>query len=95
MINNQDAKTYLLNHTIEKFIQMGICKKEDIICQDFRILPYANVIFMHNMESHRSIVLKYLIDKKIISCGRFGEWDYLWSDQSFLSGKNAIEKIDL
>ncbi len=95
IINNQDPKTYLLNHTIDNFIQMGICKKEDIICQDFRILPYANVIFTHNMESNRSIVLKYLADKKIISCGRFGEWDYLWSDQSFLSGKNAAEKLEL
>jgi len=29
----------------------------------------------------------------IKSCGRFGEWDYLWSDQSFMSGKKAADKI--
>jgi hypothetical protein len=27
------------------------------------------------------------------TCGRFGEWGYLWMDQSILSGKQAAEEI--
>jgi hypothetical protein len=25
--------------------------------------------------------------------GRFGEWDYLWSDQSLLSGKKVADQF--
>lgn len=29
-----------------------------------------------------------------IECiGRFGEWDYLWSDQSLLSGVKAAQRV--
>jgi len=29
----------------------------------------------------------------IISAGRFGEWDYLWSNQAFMSGMKAAKRI--
>ncbi|MCE3036373.1 NAD(P)-binding protein [Helicobacter sp. faydin-H20] len=86
-----DIGEYLIWHTKEKFIEMGICKAHDIICEDFRIIPYANVIFTHDMENFRNKILDFLKSKNIVSCGRFGEWDYLWSDQSFLSGYNAVQ----
>jgi hypothetical protein len=25
-------------------------------------------------------------------CGRYGDWAYLWTDESFLSGERAAEK---
>ena len=84
----ENIQDFLLDHVISSFINMGICKEEDIICKDFRTIPYGNVIFTHNMEKYRDRVLAYIQYKGILSCGRFGEWDYLWSDQSFLSGKN-------
>lgn len=94
MIEHQgDMSSFLIAHTKQKFARMGICKDEDIICEDCRILPFGNVIFTHGMEKHRQIVLDFLASQGIISCGRFGEWDYLWSDQSFLSGKRAAENL--
>ena len=44
------------------------------------------------MENNRTDVKEYLRDVGILTCGRFGEWDYLWSDQALLSGKNAVER---
>jgi hypothetical protein len=41
------------------------------------------------MESNRQIVIDYLNSMNIKSIGRFGEWDYLWSNQSFMSGYNV------
>lgn len=92
---NSNLSQYLIQHTKEKLMKMGICQKEDIICQDFRILPFGNVMFTHGMEKNRKIVLDFLKEKKIIPCGRFGEWDYLWSHQSFLSGMETVEKISI
>lgn len=83
----------LLDQTISKFIEMGLFKEEDIIVKDIRIEKYANVVFDHFIYENRKIVLDFLEDNKIITVGRFGEWDYFWSDQSLLSGKNGALKI--
>lgn len=88
-----DIENFLLEHVTSSFVEMGICKREDIICKDFRIIPYGNVIFTHDMERHRSKILSFIKNSGILSCGRFGEWDYLWSNQSFLSGKNIVNSI--
>lgn len=42
------------------------------------------------MEKYRDIVREYIFDNQVKSVGRFGEWDYLWSNQSFLSGYSSI-----
>ncbi|EDO6928473.1 UDP-galactopyranose mutase [Campylobacter coli] len=91
--NCSNLADFFIKHVKEKLLQMKICNEEDIICEDFRIIPYANIIFNHDMEKHRDKLLNYVKDCGILTCGRFGEWDYLWSDQSFLSGKNIAERL--
>jgi protoporphyrinogen oxidase len=56
-------------------------------------LTYANVVFYLGMEKDRQIVLDYLKAQDLVPIGRFGLWDYLWSDQAFISGYNAAEKM--
>ena len=29
----------------------------------------------------------------IAYCGRYGDWAYIWTDESFMSGENAAEKV--
>jgi len=77
----------LIEHILEKSEQMGVLKRDNVIVKDCRTLDYANVIFDHNMEENRKIVLDYLEKLNIKTIGRFGKWEYLWSDQSLLSGE--------
>jgi protoporphyrinogen oxidase len=70
--------------------KMGIAKADDIVFVDHRVLRFGNVIFDRGMEAHRQRVLDWARGAGIASCGRFGEWDYLWSNQSLLSGYNAL-----
>ncbi len=79
----------LITHVSEAAEKMGLAFRKDIIVSDFRILPYANVVFDHNIIAKRDYILKYLNSLNIMTVGRFGEWDYLWSDQSFLSGSKV------
>jgi protoporphyrinogen oxidase len=79
----------LVAHVVEAAEKMGLALKSDIIASDFRILPYANVVFDHDMIARRDFILDYLKSQSILTVGRFGEWDYLWSDQSFLSGSKV------
>lgn len=76
----------LIEHIIEKSEKMNVFNKEDIIVKDCRVIEYGNVIFYHGMEDDRKIVLDYLEKLNIKTVGRFGKWEYLWSDQSLLSG---------
>lgn len=70
--------------------KLNIGSESDILFMDRKNVKYANVVFYKGMEADRKIVLDYLNSKSIKTCGRFGEWDYLWSNQSLLSGYNSI-----
>ncbi len=87
---DQYSKEELYNRSVKRFIELGIIKEEDILFIDIRFEPYANVIFDHNIYEARKIVRDYLQSVGIETIGRFGEWDYLWSDQSLLSGMRII-----
>jgi len=79
----------LTEHVIEAAGKMGLATRSDLAVTDFRTLPYGNVVFEGGMVEKRDYVLKYVHDCDILPIGRFGEWDYLWADQSFLSGKKV------
>lgn len=87
---NQYSEKELYNRSVKRFIELGIIKEEDILFTDIRFEPYANVIFDHNIYEARKIVRGYLQSIGIETIGRFGEWDYLWSDQSLVSGMNIL-----
>ncbi|MDY6826317.1 MAG: FAD-dependent oxidoreductase [Bacillota bacterium] len=83
----------LTEHILDTVEKLNLAKKKDVIACDYRVLPYGNVVFDRGMVERRNIVLKYLRDCGILSAGRFGEWDYLWSDQCFLSGRRVLEHL--
>ena len=79
----------LVEHIIEKACKkMHIFNENDVVVKDCRILEYGNIIFYQDMEKDRKIVLDYLEQIGIKPIGRFGRWEYLWSDQSLLDGVN-------
>ncbi len=74
--------------------KMGLVEKNDeIIFMHHKRLNWGNVVFDIGMEERRDLVQEWLKSIGIISAGRFGEWDYLWSNQAFISGMKAVEKI--
>lgn len=78
----------LIEKSVEPLIKFGIINRKDIIEIDVRFEPWANVIFDHNIYEARKTVLDYVRYLEIEPIGRFGIWDYLWSDQALLSGLN-------
>jgi protoporphyrinogen oxidase len=80
----------LLENTVLALRRMGIAAPADIVFMDHRRIRYGNVVFLAGMEKARDRVRSYLREQGILTCGRFGEWDYLWSNQSFLSGYSSL-----
>jgi protoporphyrinogen oxidase len=88
---NLDKESFntITSRVLNSLYKMGICIDDDIEIVDKRIIKYANVVFFTGMQTYRKKVLDFLNINNISSIGRFGEWDYLWSNQSFISGYNA------
>lgn len=89
--HNPDAEIdheEIVQNVKNSLLKMKLCKEEDIAFMDYRLLPYGNVIFLKDMEQHRKAVKDYISKTGIQLIGRFGEWEYYWSDQSYMSGKN-------
>jgi hypothetical protein len=56
-------------------------------------LKYANAIFDLVRSTALPTVHGYLRDLGIAYCGRYGDWEYLWRGQLFISGENAMQRI--
>lgn len=80
----------LIDGTIGRLCELGVIHMEDILFTHIGFEKYANVIFTEPIYGARKIVRDFLISKGIDSIGRFGEWDYLWSDQSLMSGLSIM-----
>jgi len=64
-----------------------------ILCKRAMLLPYANIIFDHERNAALKIVHGYLDEVGIAYCGRYGDWGYLWTDESFKSGERAAGQV--
>jgi protoporphyrinogen oxidase len=72
----------------------GLIHSDDrILFSNAMVMPYANVIFDLERAEALAIVHGYLDDIGIAYCGRYGDWDYIWTDQSFMSGEKAAQTI--
>jgi protoporphyrinogen oxidase len=79
---------------IKDLRRCGILKDNDsILCKRAALLPYANIIFDLDRTEALKTVHGYLDDIRVQYCGRYGDWGYLWTDESFKSGELAAEKV--
>jgi protoporphyrinogen oxidase len=85
----------LISHVINKGAKMNLFSKNDIDILDYKEVKYANVVFDRKRKKAVTAIHGYLKNIGIACIGRFGEWDYLWSDQSLLSGMKVNENIDI
>ena len=70
--------------------RMGLARRDDVIFTNYKHLPFANVVFDIGMETRRDRVRAWVESQGIKLAGRFGEWAYLWSNQSLMSGRKAV-----
>jgi hypothetical protein len=49
------------------------------------------VIFDHDRAPSLKVVHGFLDEIGVGYCGRYGDWGYMWTDESFKSGERAAE----
>lgn len=83
----------LIQPTIDDLTRCGLLRPDDrILSRQAWLSPWANVIFDLDRPAALATVHAYLADIGVLVCGRYGEWGYHWTDESFMSGENAAQR---
>jgi protoporphyrinogen oxidase len=84
----------LIEPVIRDLKRVGLVRDEDrILHTDAHVVRYANVIFDLDRKKALETVHGYLDELGIGYCGRYGDWGYMWTDESFISGEKAADKV--
>ncbi len=82
----------LIDVVINDLRRTGTLRDDDkILTRHATVIPYANVIFDLERTEALKTVHGYLDDIGVAYCGRYGDWGYMWTDESFISGERAAE----
>jgi protoporphyrinogen oxidase len=82
----------LIDRVIADLVRIGVLReREQILAREARLVRYANVIYDHDRAPAVETIHGYLDDVGIAYCGRYGDWNHSWTDESFISGERAAE----
>jgi protoporphyrinogen oxidase len=74
-------------------IEMGVIDSaDDIEFARVRRIDYAYVIFDHEYFAALNVIRTFLEEARIISTGRYGEWNYSAMEDAIAFGKTAAER---
>lgn len=79
--------------TIRDLTRIGLLREGEEIVHTSSWATSGNVIFDADRPAALAAVHGYLDDIGIAYCGRYGDWGYMWTDESFLSGERAAQKV--
>lgn len=79
---------------VDDLRRCGLMKDTDnVVFRHALHVPHANIIFDLERAAALKIVHGYLDELGIAYCGRYGEWAYIWTDESFVSGEKAAQRV--
>ena len=88
---DKDPDEYI-QPVIDDLIRCGLIEAGDAILEKRAMkLDYANIIFDLDRKPSLDTVHGYLDSIGVAYCGRYGDWGYMWTDESFKSGERAAE----
>jgi len=88
----QQSTEAIIDQVIADLHRCKILREDDrILSRGATTVEYANVIFDLDRAKALKTVHGYLDDVGIHYCGRYGDWGYMWTDESFVSGERAAE----
>ncbi len=87
------APEALVEPVVADLRRLGIVRDGDrILHRSVRPVRYANVIFDLDRAEALATVHGWLDEVGIAWCGRYGEWGYHWTDESYRSGEAAATR---
>lgn len=81
----------LKENCVRALEKLNLVRRDEIVLLHHKHIPYGNVVFDLGMEQRRDKVRAWVHTQNVHLAGRFGEWEYLWSNQSLMSGRKAAQ----
>jgi protoporphyrinogen oxidase len=78
---------------IADLVRCGLLREGEPIVHRSAWHTSGNVIFDHDRPVSLPVVHGFLDEIGVKYCGRYGDWGYLWTDDSFISGERAAEAL--
>jgi protoporphyrinogen oxidase len=83
-----------VGRVIDDLHRCGVLRDGDkVLTSHATVIRHANVIFDLDRTEAVKTVHGYLDEIGIAYCGRYGDWGYMWTDESFISGERAAQKV--
>lgn len=78
----------------QELVGMGLLRSTDeVVAGRARTLSHANVVFDHSRAEALAVIKPFLAEHGIVLAGRYGEWEYHWTDDAANSGWRAAATI--
>ena len=89
----EESPETFVETAVQDLIRCGLLAEEDrLLYKGATVCEYANIIFDHERAKALDTVHGFLDELGIARCGRYGDWGYMWTDDSFKSGERAAEE---
>ena len=83
----------LIPRVIDDLGRCGILRPDDrILFSEARFARFGNVIYDGDRAAAVATIHAFLDEVGVMYCGRYGEWNHLWTDEAFMSGERAAER---
>lgn len=90
----QVAPDTLIAPTLDHLRAMGLLDATDrVLVSEATFTRFANVIYDRDRAPAVAAIHAFLAEVGIAVCGRYGEWNHLWTDEAFLSGERAAQAV--
>jgi protoporphyrinogen oxidase len=89
-INVQEVYQRIISYLLKIHL---LKEKDDIITSKINIMKYAYPVYDVRYYSKREIILNFLEEHGVYSIGRFGSWEYMSMEDSFIQAKKVICKV--
>lgn len=86
-------KDKIVDTVIKDLVEAQILyAQERIELVDLRDIKYAYVIYDHKRNENLSKIKSFFKKYSVIFAGRYGNWEYQWTDDAILDGRRAAEE---
>jgi protoporphyrinogen oxidase len=90
---DRPAEAYI-ERTVDDLRRCGIVRETDtLLLKSAIVVNHANIIFDLERAHALATVHGYLDGIGVGYCGRYGEWGYHWTDEAFVSGESAAQRV--
>jgi protoporphyrinogen oxidase len=90
----EDAVDALPDRVVGELIRMGLVRsRSEVVATRARDVTHANVVFDHARADALAVIKPFIADLGIVLAGRYGEWEYQWTDDAARSGWRAAAAV--